>query len=157
MDEQELIALSKKKILFVCTGNTCRSPMAEALLRSRAADVEVKSAGIHALPSMPASDGTRAILEEKAIAPDHTSQAVSADLLTWADLVLTMTRSHKEAIQLLFPETSEHVHTLKEFVDDESEEVDIADPIGGSLEDYRQTAKEIERCLDKLTHKLANL
>ncbi len=145
-------------MLFVCTGNTCRSPLASALLQARTdIAVEVKSAGVYALPNMPASDGTKVVLEEKGISITHQSQPLSEELLKWADLVLAMTQSHKQAISSMFPDSvSEHVYTLKEYIDPNACDIDISDPFGGSVDIYRQTAEEIERCLDEVVRKLGN-
>lgn len=130
--------------------------MAEALLRSRTQeDIEVKSAGVQAFPNSPASEGTRTVLAEKGIGHDHQSQSVSQELLEWADVVLTMTHAHKNMIQLLFPEMSEHTFTLKEFIDPSTEDKDIVDPFGGPIEAYQQTAEQIEACLDELMRKIA--
>ncbi|GAE27224.1 low molecular weight protein tyrosine phosphatase [Halalkalibacter wakoensis JCM 9140] len=143
-----------KKVLFVCTGNTCRSPMAEALLRSKFGEtVQVKSAGVQAYPNSPASEGTKAVLAEKGIEFDHLSQPVTDELLHWADIVLTMTNSHKEMIKIFYPHVNEKLFTLKEYVDPQSDDIDIADPIGGPIEAYRQTAEQIEQCLKKASHK----
>lgn len=129
--------------------------MAEALLRLRAGgDIQVKSAGVQAYPNSPASEGTKAVLSELGIAEDHRSQHVTEELLEWADLILTMTSSHKQMIQTFFPQVNGYLYTLKEFVDPFTQSPDIADPIGGPIEAYRQTAKEIEASLDVLTKKI---
>lgn len=144
-----------KKILFVCTGNTCRSPLASAILKDKADFVEVRSAGIHAALNMPASDGTKAVLKERNLSTDHASQPLSKELLRWADLVLTMTAAHKQSIIAMFPdEKHDHVYTLKEFVDPDAKEIDIADPFGGSIDVYRQTADEIEKYIDEVIRKI---
>ncbi len=129
--------------------------MAEALLRSRVGeDIQVKSAGVQAFPNSPASEGTKAVLSELGIAENHLSQHVTEELLEWANLVLTMTGSHKQMIQTFFPQVSEYLFTLKEYVDPSTQNPDIADPIGGPIEAYRQTAKEIEESLHILTRKI---
>ncbi|WP_368503081.1 low molecular weight protein arginine phosphatase [Alkalihalophilus sp. As8PL] len=147
--------MSIKNILFVCTGNTCRSPLAEALLRHRmGTEIEVKSAGVHAFPGSPASEGTRLVLEDKGIQHSHQSQPVTNDLLEWADVILTMTSGHKELVSSQFSEYQDKVHTLKEYVGIPSQRADISDPFGGLYEEYVRTADDIEECLDALEKQL---
>ena len=125
-------------ILFVCTGNTCRSPMAEAILRSKKPGWHVKSAGLYANPGEPASIGTITILTEKGIKHEHVSSQVTEELLNWADTVLTMTSSHKQLIDIHFPQFREKVKLLK------GEDGDVADPFGGAASDYRITFEELD-------------
>lgn len=143
-----------ERILFVCTGNTCRSPMAEALLKSKVKDVEVQSAGIHALTGSPASMNALGALKEKGINFEHQSQALTEDLIHWASVILTMTNNHKQVILNSFPELKDKVYTLSEFVNEDELNLDIIDPFGGSLEMYQSTAKEIDQLVDKLIKKL---
>jgi protein-tyrosine-phosphatase len=136
------------KILFVCTGNTCRSPMAEAIVHARKIDgIEARSAGIYAGES-PLSVNARKVLDEQAIEFDHTSKPLNPLDLEWAELVLTMTHSHKMLLMQYYPEMATKLHTVKEFAD--GSVGDISDPFGGSLSDYRRTFDELEQLIDKL-------
>lgn len=102
-------------VLFVCTGNTCRSPMAEVLLK-RKSNHHVQSAGIFAMNGSEASEGTQVALSSIGITHQHQSQPVTESLLVWADLVLTMTMSHKEALMSKYPQVYDKAYTLKEYV-----------------------------------------
>ncbi|WP_248929361.1 low molecular weight protein arginine phosphatase [Paenibacillus hamazuiensis] len=117
-----------KHILFICTGNTCRSPLAEGMLRQLARErglaIEVRSAGVAAYEGAPASDHTATILREKGIKEPHKASPLTGDLLDWADLVLTMTQSHKRHAIQLFPEAVDKIFTLKEYTLDDPAELE---------------------------------
>lgn len=107
-------------ILFVCTGNTCRSPMAEGLLRKlakeRGVDVEVRSAGVSAIPGTSISRHAAAILQDEGIHDAIHSSQLSAEAVAWADLILTLTGAHKRHLLQVFPDAVAKTHTLKEYV-----------------------------------------
>lgn len=130
-------------ILFVCTGNTCRSPMAEALAKEKIPQFEVRSAGVFANNDSPANDYARQVLKGKGITINHCSQMISASLLDWADLVLTMTTGHKDMLTSQFPSSKSKSFTLKEYVLGSPSNPDISDPFGGDLNIYKETLDEL--------------
>jgi len=142
---------AKPLIVLVCTGNTCRSPMAEGLLKQRlgaAGDawnsVNVISAGVAASDGAMASAQAVDVMEAKGIDIScHESRPLSDAIMHRADVVLTMTRGHRAAILAAWPEMSDRVFTLR------PDGGDIADPVGGSVELYEQCARQIEESLDK--------
>lgn len=137
---------------MVCTANQCRSPMAEGLIRARleaeglAGAVTVTSAGTWAMPDSPASAHAVAAMAERGIdLSDHLSRTVHAPLLAEADLVLAMTDGHRQAMEAEFPDARGKVRLLAGLA---GGTWDVADPVGGSLDDYRATASELERLID---------
>lgn len=110
-----------KRILFVCTGNTCRSPMAEGLFRDMAQKeglaAEVRSAGVAAFDGDRISRHSATILRERGIADNTTSNALTPEQIAWADIILTMAISHKRAVVQRHPDAIDKTFTLKEYVD----------------------------------------
>ncbi|ASS97952.1 MULTISPECIES: low molecular weight protein arginine phosphatase [Geobacillus] len=141
------------RILFVCTGNTCRSPMAAALLENKQLPgVEVKSAGVFAAEGSEASAHAKTVLKEKGIEAVHRSSQLKKEHIDWATHVLAMTSSHKDMVVERFPEAKDKTFTLKQFV--LGTDGDIADPFGGPVEVYRAARDELEKLIDRLAEKL---
>jgi|HigsolmetaAR203D_1030402.scaffolds.fasta_scaffold02457_11 protein-tyrosine phosphatase len=112
-----------KKILFVCTGNTCRSPMAQGLFsvmaREAGIEAEVRSAGIAAVDGMSVSRHAADILQKQGFEEELSSRKLTEEDVRWADLILTMTMNHKGSILRQFPEALDKTWTLKEFAAEE--------------------------------------
>lgn len=114
-----------KRILFLCTGNTCRSPMAEAFLKDFARDkgltIAVRSAGISTIDGLPVSANSIHALQQHGIEHSGNSTALNEEVLQWADLILTMTSGHKREVIRRYPDAMDYVFTLKEYayVDDQ--------------------------------------
>ncbi len=108
------------RILFVCTGNTCRSPLAEGMLRmmlqQENVHAEVRSAGVSAFDGGAISFNSRKILQEAGFQGQIVSNSIGRNLAVWADLILTMTNGHKRMVIGQFPEAMDKTFTLKEYV-----------------------------------------
>jgi len=145
-------------VLLVCTGNTCRSVMAQGILQELLKEMgeegsfQVLSAGVAASLGGEASEEAVLVLEERGIELGrHRSRPVTEDLLSSADLILTMTGSQRDIIQRLYPRAKGKTFSLKEYV---NETGDIEDPIGMPVVVYRRTAKQLERLLLKAAKKI---
>lgn len=147
------------RIVFICTGNTCRSPMAEALMR-RALEarghrnVEVSSAGIGAWEGAPASEGSLLVgLENGLDLSQHRARLLTPELARTADLVLAMSVQQRDRAAALG--AGDRAHTLAGFASVSGSGVDVQDPFGSDLEAYRSTYRQLEGLVDVVAARIA--
>ena len=155
-----------RSVLFVCSGNTCRSPMAEAIMADLIEDhptlggLEVRSAGTFACEGARMSEYAEKALQELGIKPRrHRASPLTPELLDNSDLILTMQEQHLEEINALSPDSQDKAHTLKGYVEgvsgfDASGDYDIPDPYFQPLEVYVECAQDLKSCIELLIKKL---
>ena len=140
------------KIIFICTGNTCRSPMAEGLFRAHGGEdktgLTAASAGLFTQDGMPASqNAVAAVAELGADITAHRSRMLTPDMARDARYLVCMTGAHYDRLCELFPECADKIFTLTK--------QDISDPFGGDLETYRRAAAEIDAGVRSIIERLA--
>jgi protein-tyrosine phosphatase len=152
--------MARPLVLFVCTGNTCRSPMAALLARhwlGKKSEWEVASAGVSAIPGQRASEGAIEVSAEKNLdLADHRSQPLAQARIDAADLVVVMTEAHKRAVILRFPGVAGRVVMLNDFNARHQGE-DVPDPFGMKVDVYRTIRDEIEAAMPELVMHLRGL
>lgn len=145
-----------RRILFVCTGNICRSAMAEHLLRHLAAerglDLETASAGIAAEPYYEVPEAAKRQLAAAGVPPfRHKARLATRDVLRWADSILVMTAAHHDHVIELYPEFSSRTRLFREAAG--FGELDVEDPMGRPDEDFARCFAVIRESLDALLSK----
>ena len=148
-------------LLFVCSGNTCRSPLArviaERMLQVRGwSHVRVESAGTSAIPGAPASAQALAVAEEHGMdLSPHRSRPLSRELLAWADLVLAMSPAHVARVASL--DGGDRVLLVTAFLEGPEAGLPVQDPFGGDLDEYRLTYAQLATALDAVMERLERI
>jgi len=150
------------KIMFVCTGNICRSAMADWLLKERLKenkqDIQVYSCGIQAYTGESATNYSIQTLKKHGIdGKKHRATNVKDSCIKECDLILCATINHKMALIRMYPEKQDKIYTMKEYAfPEEKEDLDIADPWGYDLQTYENCFIQIEKCVTEIIERIKN-
>lgn len=153
-----LLAKRKRKrvIVFVCTGNTCRSPMAQGLLQkaleeNKIGTVEVKTAGVMTIPGLlPTPEAVQVMDSADIDIRRHRSAQLTPDMIRKSDLVLGMTPFHVQFALRMTPDAKDKTFLLKEYTKSDLKNYQITDPMGATLEVYKRVFREIKLAIDRL-------
>ena len=143
-------------IVFVCTGNICRSPMAEGFLRYKwlgmeHSDLIVSSMGIHGVNDFPATEYAQAVCKKNGFdISSHRARSLVGEELLKADLILCMEPVHKKFVQVFFPWRRERVALLSAWPDKETRKSSIEDPMGGSYKKYQKIFGIIKEHIERI-------
>ena len=153
--------MQKIKIMFVCTGNICRSAMADKMLAKRVKEenlnIEVYSSGTFAENGdYPTVEAIEAMEEYGVDLKQHRATNIRRSNIEEMDLILCATTTHKNMVLQLYPNLAGQVYTMKEYVGDTQNGIDISDPWGYDLAVYRKCAAEIEKITQKIVDKMKN-
>lgn len=144
------------KIMFICTGNICRSAMAHWLFKKKLeqnniTNIEIYSSGIYAMDGDTSTHEAIEVMKEYGVdLKKHKATNIRRSNIKDMDIILCMTISHKRDLIYMYPELKEKIYTLKEYVKDDKNGIEIKDPWGYDIVTYRFCASEIDTCLDKL-------
>ncbi|WP_071140369.1 MULTISPECIES: low molecular weight protein arginine phosphatase [Tissierellales] len=149
-----------KNILFVCTGNTCRSPMADGLFenmiennKDNYSNISHTSAGIYVFGGeRPTDEAIKVMAEEGIDISQYRSKGLTEKMVEDADVVFVMTKNHKNYMRNSYPSASEKIFTLKEYA--YGKEDDIIDPFGEGMEVYRKVKEDIKDALEEILQKM---
>ena len=148
------------KVMFICTGNICRSAMAHLMLEKRAKeegreDIEVYSCGVYAENGdVPTYEGVQVMKEYGIDISKHRATNIRNSNIKDMDVILCATRRHKDAVIYMYPELKDKIYTMKEYAGYDRNNLDIPDPWGYGIETYRNCVKEIENCIEKYLEKI---
>ena len=147
------------KIMFICTGNICRSAMAHAMLSKKVKEenknIEVYSCGLYAEDGWVSTDEAIETMKDYGIdLKNHRATHIRNSNIKEMDVILCATRRHKDMVIYMYPELKEKVYTMKEYAGYKEDDLDIDDPWGYGIDIYKKCAKEIEGCIDEYIRRI---